>query len=90
VTQPASTSAISKLSEVKKAVINVLTLIVAIGGPTLDYLGVIHVPGNTVLIFSTVVAVAGSVLHYLVPNTTTSAAVAQANSVKLVAPRVAA
>lgn len=87
-TLPASTP--RQLSEVYKALIQVLTLIVAIGAPTLDYLGAIHVPGNTVLIFSGIVGVAGSVLHYLVPNTTTNAAVAAAQSVKLVSPPTAA
>lgn len=90
-TQPASTAGLpTEFSAIKKAVINVLTLIVAIGAPTLDYLGVIHVPGNVVLIFSGVIGVAGTILHYLVPNTTTNPAVAAAQSVKLVSPSVAA
>lgn len=87
-TLPASTA--HSLSEVYKAIIQVLTLIVALGAPTLAYAGAIHVPGNVVLIFSAVVGVAGSVLHYLVPNTTTDPVVAQASSVKLVGTTTAA
>ena len=90
-TQPASTSTSSRFSEVKKAVINVLTLILVIGTPTLDYIGVLHLPDNVVLALSTVIGIAGAVLHYLVPNTTTNPAVASTQSVKLVAsPHVAA
>lgn len=79
-----------QLSEVYKALIQALTLIVAIGAPTLDYLGAIHVPGNVVLIFSGLVGLAGTVLHYLVPNTTTNPAVAATQSVKLVGVTTAA
>lgn len=72
-----------QLSEVKKSVINVLTLVLAIGTPALNYAGILHLPGNVVLAVSTVLAIAGSVLHYLVPNTTTDPVVAQTQSVRL-------
>ena len=75
-----------QLSEIKKAVISILTLVIAIGTPALDYIGVLHLPANVALIISTIVGVAGSVLHYLVPNTTTDPTVAASSSVKLVTP----
>jgi hypothetical protein len=90
VTQPASTTGLlSKLTAVKKTLINVLTLVGVIGAPTLQYANVIHLPGNDVLILSTVIGIAGSVLHYLAPNTTTDPNVAATQSVKLVTPSVA-
>lgn len=72
------------LSAVKKSVINVLTLVIAIGTPALDYLGVLHLPGNVALVISTVVGLAGAILHYLVPNTTTDPHIAKTQSVRLV------
>jgi hypothetical protein len=73
------------LSEIKKTVISVLTLVVSVGTPLLNYLGIFNLPANVVYTISTVVAIAGSILHYLVPNTTTDPEVAQRSSVKLVA-----
>lgn len=78
------------LSAIRKAVINVLTVVLTIGGPTLDYLGVIHVPGNVILVISGLIGLAGSVLHYLVPNTTLDPNVAATQSVKLVSPSTVA
>jgi hypothetical protein len=75
-----------ELSAVKKSVINVLTLVVAIGVPALAYSANI-LPENIALIVSTLVGVAGAVLHYLAPNTTTNPAIADTQSVKLVAGR---
>lgn len=87
-TLPASTA--RQLSEVKKAVIQVLTWIGVIGAPTLEYAGAIHIPGNVVLIISAIIGIAGTALHYLVPNTTTNPAVAATQSVKLVGVTTAA
>lgn len=72
-----------QLSEIKKSIINVATLIVAVGVPLLSYTtGAL--PANVALVISGVVAVAGSILHYFAPNTTTDAEVAKVSSVKLV------
>lgn len=75
------------LSSAKKSIIQIATLVIAIGTPALNWAGVIHLPPNVLLAISTVVAIAGSVLHYLVPNTTTNPVLAARSSVKLVAAR---
>lgn len=72
-----------QLSEVKKSVINVLTLVLAIGTPALNYAGILHLPDDVVVVISTVLGIAGALLHYLVPNTTTDPVVAQTQSVRL-------
>jgi hypothetical protein len=70
-------------TSVSKAIINVLTLIVAIGTPLLSYTtGVL--PEKYALVISAVVGISGSVLHYITPNTTTNPVVAQTQSVRLV------
>jgi len=72
------------LSRVKKSVISVLTIIVTVGPWIANAVGVINLPAAAVI--SGVLALAGSVLHYLAPNTTTDPNVAQTQSVKLVKP----
>lgn len=59
-----------QFSEIKKTVINVLTVVVTAGPWILDALNLF--PGGTVAatLVSSVLGVAGVILHYLVPNTT--------------------
>lgn len=59
-----------QFSEIKKTVINVLTVVVTAGPWVLDAMNVF--PGGTVAatFVSSILGVAGVVLHYLVPNTT--------------------
>lgn len=76
------------LSSVKKTVINVLTIVVTVGPWVANAVGVISVPAAAII--SSVLGVAGMVLHYLAPNTTTDPNVAATQSVKLVAPKAAA
>jgi len=71
------------LSEVNKAIINVLTLVVAVGTPLASLLNSDLVPAKVGVVVGGVVAVAGAVLHYFVPNTTTDPRVAATESVRL-------
>jgi hypothetical protein len=59
-----------QFSEIKKTVINVLTVVVTAGPWVLNALNVF--PGGTVAatFVSSILGVAGVALHYLVPNTT--------------------
>jgi hypothetical protein len=75
-----------QLSEVRKTVINVATLIVSIGSLILGMPGIDLWPAQVAAIVSLVVAVAGAVLHYLVPNTTADPARAAGRSVALKQP----
>lgn len=72
-----------QLSEIKKTVINVLTLIVTVGPWIADAAGLVHLSTDSLTLLSTVLGLAGSVLHWLVPNTTTDPIVAQTQSVRL-------
>jgi hypothetical protein len=71
-----------QLSSYAKALINALTLIVAVGTPILAYTTGI-LPPKLALTISAIVAIAGSVLHVLTPNTTTDPNVAATQSVRL-------
>jgi hypothetical protein len=77
------------LSSVKKSVINVLTLVVTVGPLILQVVGAIHLDPAVLGAVTGVLALAGSALHYLSPNTTTDATVAATQSVKLVTPNAA-
>jgi protein-S-isoprenylcysteine O-methyltransferase Ste14 len=72
------------LSSVKKAVINVLTLVLSVGPWILEAANAIHVDPTTLAGITGVLAVIGSIVHYLAPNTTTNPDVAATQSVKLV------
>lgn len=72
------------LSSIKKSVISVLTIVVTVGPWIAQAVGIINVPAAAVI--SSVLGLAGSVLHFLVPNTTTDPVVAQTQSVRLKAP----
>jgi hypothetical protein len=78
------------LSSVRKTVINVLTVVVTAGPWVLRAMNLL--PGGTLAAtaVSAVLGIAGMVLHYLVPNTTTNPAVASTQSVKLVSPHAVA
>lgn len=72
-----------ELSAITKTVVNVLTVVVTAGPWVLDALHVF--PGGTAAatIVSSVLGVAGVILHYLAPNTTANPAVAEKQSVRL-------
>lgn len=74
------------LSSIKKTIINVLTVVVTTGPWVLHALNLF--PGGTpaATLVSVVLGVAGVVLHWLVPNTTTNPHIAATQSVKLVTP----
>lgn len=76
------------LSSIKKTVINVLTIVVTVGPWIAQAAGYISVPAAAIV--SSVLGVAGALLHFLAPNTTTDPNVAATQSVKLVAPKAAA
>lgn len=59
-----------QLSEVTKTIINVCTLIVAVGSATASAFASPSYPPSVGLTVSLIVSVAGAVLHYLTPNTT--------------------
>ena len=71
-------------TSVKKTVINVLTLVLTVGPLILQVAGAIHLDPSLLALITGGLAVAGSVLHYLAPNTTTDPDVAANQSVKLV------
>jgi hypothetical protein len=71
-----------QLSEINKTIINVCTLVVSVGTPILSFTTGI-LPPNVAFWISGVVAVAGAVVHWAVPNTTTDPQVAATQSVKL-------
>lgn len=75
-----------QLSEIRKTVINVATLVVAVGTPLLhETTG--FLPENVAYTVSLVVALAGAVVHYLTANETTDPNVAATQSVRLKAGR---
>lgn len=71
-----------EFSSITKAVIQVLTLVVAVGTPLLSYTTGI-LPEKVAYTISAVVGISGTILHYIAPNTTTNPEVAQSQSVKL-------
>ena len=72
-------------SSIRKTIINILTIVLTIGPWIAQAVGVISVPAAGVI--SGVVALAGAILHYLVPNTTTDPNVAANQSVILRPPK---
>jgi hypothetical protein len=72
-----------ELSAITKTVVNVLTVVVTAGPWVLDALHVF--PGGTAAatIVSSVLGVAGVILHYLAPNQTVHPAKAERQSVRL-------
>ena len=75
------------LSTIKKSIITVLTIVCTVGPWVAQAAGQISEP--TAAVLSSVIAVAGTILHYLVPNTTTDPNIAATQSVKLVQPKAA-
>lgn len=71
-----------QLSEITKTVVNVATLVVSVGTLVLHYTAG-FLPANVAVLVSSVVAVAGAVVHYLAPNQTTNPVVAQTQSVRI-------
>lgn len=71
-----------QLSSITKTIISVCTLVVSIGAPLLSYTTG-WLPPQVSFVISGVVALAGSVLHYLAPNTTTDPELAKVQSVVL-------
>lgn len=71
-----------QLSEITKTVVNVATLVVSVGTLVLHYTNN-FLPQNVATTVSVVVAVAGAIVHYLAPNTTTDPEVAKTQSVVL-------
>lgn len=75
-----------QLSEITKSIVTAATLVVSIGTLILhETSGFLPTPVATTI--SVVVGVAGVIVHYLAPNTTTNAAVAATQSVRLRKPR---
>ena len=72
-----------ELSRVTKVVINVCTLIVAVGAPIVSYNTTNILPENVALTISLIVAIAGAIIHYLSPNLTDDPKVAEHQSVAL-------
>lgn len=77
-----------QISEITKTIVNVLTLVVSVGTLILHYTTG-FLPANVAVVVAGIVAVAGAVLQYLAPNTTTNPKVAETQSVRLRKPRVA-
>jgi hypothetical protein len=72
-----------QISEIKKTVINVLTIVVTAGPWVLDALNAFPGGAGAATAVSSVLGILGIVLHYLVPNTTTDPVKAQTQSVVL-------
>lgn len=74
-----------QLSEIKKSLINVLTIVVTAGPWILKAMNVFPGSEGTQIatLLSSVLGIAAVALHYLVPNTTTDPIVAQTQSVRL-------
>jgi hypothetical protein len=70
------------LSEITKTLVNAATLVVSVGTLVLHYTNG-FLPANVAVVVSVVVSVAGMVVHYLAPNTTTNPVVADTQSVRL-------
>lgn len=77
------------LTSVRKTVINVLTVVVATGPWILYALNEFPGGEKAAALTSSVLGLAGVILHYLVPNITTDPTVAATQSVKLVTPKAA-
>lgn len=75
-----------QLSEITKTIVNVATLIVSVGTLVLHYTTG-FLPVNVATIISVTVAVAGAIVQYLAPNTTSDPEVARTQSVRLRKPR---
>jgi hypothetical protein len=71
-----------ELSQIKKTIINVATLVVAVGTPVLAYTTNL-LPENVALVISAVVAGCGALVHYFAPNETSDPVVAETQSVRL-------
>lgn len=71
-----------QISEITKTIVNVATLVVSIGTLVLQYTTG-FLPANVAFWISGGVALAGAVLQYLAPNTTTDPEVAKTQSVRL-------
>jgi hypothetical protein len=71
------------LSEIRKTIINMATLVVSIGSLILGFPGIHLLPAPMSVTISLVVAVAGAVVHYLTPNVTNDPHVAATQSVRL-------
>jgi hypothetical protein len=72
-----------QLSEINKTIINVCTLIVAVGAPVVSALNSQALPPAVGVTIGAIVAIAGAVVHWATPNTTTDPQVAATQSVKL-------
>lgn len=76
-----------QLSEIRKTIINVLTLAVGLGSEPL-FTQVLHwLPATDATLIGLVLGLCGAVLHYLTPNTTDSPARAQKISARYAAPK---
>lgn len=71
-----------QISEITKTVVNVLTLVVSVGTLILHYTQG-FLPGQAGVWVTGIVAVAGAIVHFLAPNTTTDPVVAETQSVRL-------
>jgi hypothetical protein len=75
-----------QFSEVTKSIVAVATIVVSVGTLVLQYTTG-FLPENLALWISGIVGVAGAIIHYLAPNTTTDPEVAATQSVRLRKPR---
>lgn len=75
-----------QLSEITKSIVTAATLIVSVGTLILHETSG-FLPGSAATVISVVVGVAGLIVHYLAPNTTTNPKVAERQSVRLRKPR---
>lgn len=74
-------------NSIRKTILNALTVLVTAGPWILNALNAFPGGEKSAAVVSAVLGVAGVILHYLVPNTTTDPSVAAVQSVKLVAPK---
>lgn len=74
------------ISEVRKAVINVCTVVGTVGPPVASLATDGLLPAGVAYAISAAVGLTGTVLHYLVPNETTDPDVAATQSVRLKQP----
>lgn len=75
------------LSEIRKTIINVATLVVSIGSLILGFPGIHLLPPTVSVVLSLVVAIAGAIVHYLTPNETDDPQIAATESVRLRQPK---
>jgi protein-S-isoprenylcysteine O-methyltransferase Ste14 len=71
-----------QISEITKTIVNVATLIVSVGTLVLHYTTG-FLPANVAVWISVIVGIAGAIVHYLAPNTTTDPTIAKTQSVRL-------